>query len=241
MKHPNMTIFFRKILAVALCLGLLFSGLKLTTTLSAAEEMPEYDGPEAYVYVEGVTIQNAVSETQTVAETIIVDEDILELRAIVAPDNADETTVIWNVSQDSDYIKLYKTDDCVDELDPEEDEIESGTAVYVKGFAAGEATITVTTVGVDAENEEYKTATCKVTVIEPEPEPEPEPEVILVEGVAIRKDEIDTEAETIYTDEILALNAAVDPDTAYNTNVLWSVTSGDDKSNSIKMKAVRRS
>ena len=91
MKHPNMTIFFRKILAVALCLGLLFSGLKLTTTLSAAEEMPEYDGPEiAYVYVEGVTIQNAVSETQTEAETIIVDEDTLQLKAIVAPDDADE-------------------------------------------------------------------------------------------------------------------------------------------------------
>ena len=108
MKHPNMTIFFRKVLAAALCLGLLFSGLKLTTTLSAAEEMPEYDGPEiAYVYVEGVTIQNAVSETQTEAETIIVDEDTLQLKAIVTPADADETTV-WSVSQGSDYIKLYK-------------------------------------------------------------------------------------------------------------------------------------
>ena len=103
------------------------------------------------VAVTGVTLA-PTSATLTLGET-----ETVTLTATVAPNDATDPTVKWNVTAGADKVKLYKDENCSTEV---------GTAatdaltVYAKGLAVGDATVTVT-----SNDDATKTAACTVTVI----------------------------------------------------------------------------
>ena len=97
-----------------------------------------------------------VSLDKTTAQTIDVDGKV-SFTATVAPDNATDKKVKWNVGgTDTGAVKLYSDEACTTEVGA--DAIETLT-VYAKGISAGSATVTCTS---NADN--TKSASCAVTV-----------------------------------------------------------------------------
>ena len=97
-----------------------------------------------------------VSLDKTTAQTIDVDGKV-SFTATVAPDNATDKKVKWNVGgTDTGAVKLYSDEACTTEVGA--DAIETLT-VYAKGISAGSATVTATS---NADSE--KKASCDVTV-----------------------------------------------------------------------------
>ena len=103
------------------------------------------------VAVTGVTLA-PTSATLTLGET-----ETVTLTATVAPNDATDPTVKWNVTAGADKVKLYKDENCSTEVGTAATDV---LTVYAKGLAVGDATVTVT-----SNDDATKTAACTVTVI----------------------------------------------------------------------------
>ena len=103
------------------------------------------------VAVTGVTLA-PTSATLTLGET-----ETVTLTATVAPNDATDPTVKWNVTAGADKVKLYKDENCSTEVGTAATDV---LTVYAKGLAVGEVTVTVT-----SNDDATKTAACTVTVI----------------------------------------------------------------------------
>ncbi|UKK49632.1 hypothetical protein L6475_06800 [Prevotella sp. E9-3] len=99
---------------------------------------------------------NSVTLSQTAA-SMTVGGETLTLTATVAPTNATDPTVKWNVTAGADKVKLYKDENCSTEVGTAATDV---LTVYAKCLAVGEATVTVT-----SNDDATKTAACTVTVI----------------------------------------------------------------------------
>ena len=104
---------------------------------------------------------NSVTLAPTAA-SMTVGGETLTLTATVAPTNATDPTVKWNVTAGADKVKLYKDENCSTEVGTAATDV---LTVYAKCLAVGEATVTVT-----SNDDATKTAACTVTVIQPGPE-----------------------------------------------------------------------
>ncbi|UKK59905.1 hypothetical protein L6470_02535 [Prevotella communis] len=104
---------------------------------------------------------NSVTLAPTAA-SMTVGGETLTLTATVAPNDATDPTVKWNVTAGADKVKLYKDENCSTEVGTAATDV---LTVYAKGLAVGEATVTVT-----SNDDATKTAACTVTVIQGGPE-----------------------------------------------------------------------
>ena len=103
---------------------------------------------------------NSVTLAPTAA-SMTVGGETLTLTATVAPNDATDPTVKWNVTAGAEKVKLYKDENCSTEVGTAATDV---LTVYAKGLAVGEATVTVT-----SNDDATKTAACTVTVIQPGP------------------------------------------------------------------------
>lgn len=105
---------------------------------------------------------NSVTLAPTSATLTLGETETVTLTATVAPTNATDPTVKWNVTAGADKVKLYKDENCSTEVGTAATDV---LTVYAKCLAVGEATVTVT-----SNDDATKTAACTVTVIPSGPE-----------------------------------------------------------------------
>ncbi|UKK51467.1 hypothetical protein L6472_02425 [Prevotella sp. E13-17] len=105
---------------------------------------------------------NSVTLAPTSATLTLGETETVTLTATVAPNDATDPTVKWNVTAGAEKVKLYKDENCSTEVGTAATDV---LTVYAKGLAVGEATVTVT-----SNDDATKTAACTVTVIPSGPE-----------------------------------------------------------------------